>query len=399
VTAFILMAVAMTAAAAALLAWPMWRAARGGLDRNTRKRLAALDQARAEGVLDASEYRAKRQRIEGEATTLAPTPGRLPALGIAFVLALPLATWMLYRDVGTPQALDPLLLRHGLAGPQGGNPPDMESAVVALAARMADSPDNLDGWMLLARSYRTMDRFAEARDALAQARRLAPDDVDLMVEYAEALALASPNRRIDGESLTLLETAIQRAPAHQRALWLLGIARIQQGDNAGAIAYWERLLRLLPDDSDIALQIREQIAEARGEVPLMAPAPPLATTTAPDADAPRLTLELSLDPALAGRVGASDALFVFARPVGGARAPLAIKRMAAGVLPATVVLGIEDSMIDGMNIGTFPEVEVGARISRSGNAVPQSGDFEAILGPVPNHRREPLRLVIDQVVP
>jgi cytochrome c-type biogenesis protein CcmH len=404
VTAFILLAVAMTAAAAALLVWPMWRAMRGGPDRATRKRLAALEQAREEGVLDDAEYRAKRQRIEVEAPTGQTSRAPLPVAGIVFVLLMPLGVWLIYRDVGTPQALDPLVLEHGLAGPQGGTPPDMESAVRALAARMAAQPDHLDGWMLLARSYRTMDRFGEARDALAQARRLAPDDVDLMVEHAESIALASATRRIDGEALGLLEAAVQRAPAHQRALWLLGISRVQQGDNDGAIAYWQRVLALLPPDSDIALQIQEQIAEARSSAPAPAaveveiPAPP-ASSMAPDGDAPRLTLLVELDPEIKGSVSASDALFVFARPPGGARAPLAIKRMAAGVLPTTITLGVEDAMMPAMTLATFPEVEVGARISRSGNATPQSGDLEGIVGPVPNNRREPLRLVIDRVVP
>jgi cytochrome c-type biogenesis protein CcmH len=397
VTLFVFLTVAMTAAAVLLLALPMWRTARGAPDRETRKRLAALKRARDEGLLDADEYALKRDRILASAPQAGPAQGRLPIAGIAFLLLLPLGTWWVYREVGTPQALDPLVLRHGLAGPAGANPPDMDSAIRALAQRMAENPDNLDGWMLLARSYRTVERFAEARDALAQARRLAPNDIDLMVEYAEANALASPTRRIDGESLALLETAIGRAPGHQRALWLLGISRLQQGDNAGAVAYWEQLLRLLPDDSDVAMQIREQIAEARGAAPALAPVPPLATT-APGNDAPRLTLEVSLDPALAAGIGASEALFVFARPAGGARAPLAIRRMAAGALPATVTLGIEDAMVEGMNIATFPEVEVGARISRTGNAVPQRGDLEGIVGPLPSDTREPIRLVIDRVV-
>ncbi|HRQ64639.1 MAG TPA: c-type cytochrome biogenesis protein CcmI [Xanthomonadaceae bacterium] len=404
-TAFILLAVAMTAAAAALLAWPMWRAMRGAPDRDTRKRLAALDKARNEGVLDEAEYRAKRQRIQAEAPAPEATRASLPVAGIVFVLLLPLGAWLIYRDVGTPQALDPLVLEHGLASPQGAAPPDMESAVRALAARMAAEPDHLDGWLLLARSYRTMERFADARDALAQARRLLPDDVDLMVEHAESMALASATRRIDGEALALLERAVQRAPAHQRALWLLGISRVQQGDNEGAIDYWQRVLALLPPDSDIALQIQEQIAEARGSAfgaAGMESAPQVSTTPpAPIADesGPMLTIEVELDAELAGSVGASDALFVFARPVGGARAPLAIKRMAAGVLPIMLTLGIEDAMMPAMTLATFPEVEVGARISRSGTATPQSGDLEAIVGPVPSNTREPIRLVIDRVVP
>lgn len=400
-TGFILLAVAMTATAAALLAWPMWRASRGGPDRATRKRLAALDKARDEGLLDDAEYSAKRGRIEADAQAQPAPSARLPVLGMIFVLLLPVGTWLLYRDVGSPQALDPLLLQHGLAGPQRGDPPDMESAVRALAARMAEQPDNLEGWMLLARSYRTMERFADSRDALAQALRLAPGDTDLMVEYAESMALASPSRRIDGEAQRLLETALQRTPAHQRALWLLGISRVQQGDNDGAIEYWQRLLALLPPDSDIALQIQEQIAEARGttaQQPMPATTAPRAATQA-DSDQPLLTLEVSLSPELQQSVGASDALFVFARPIGGARAPLAIKRMAAGVLPTTITLGIEDAMMPAMTLATFPEIEVGARISRSGNAVPQSGDLEVIAGPVRNDRREPLRLVIDRVVP
>ncbi|MCB1569586.1 MAG: tetratricopeptide repeat protein, partial [Xanthomonadales bacterium] len=106
-------------------------------------------------------------------------------------------------------------------------------------------------------------KFAESRDALKRAYELEPDNNDLTVEYAQALALSGEGRRIAGESRELIERVLKADPGHQRALWLIGISDYQAGDYNAAITAWNQLLPGLPPESDIAKSVREQIADAQ----------------------------------------------------------------------------------------------------------------------------------------
>ena len=130
--------------------------------------------------------------------------------------------------------------------------------------------------------------------------------------------------------------------------------------------------------------------------PAPAPAP---APAAPSADAPRLVVEVSLDPKLAGRLDPDATLFVFARAANGPPMPLAIERLKASQLPLSVTLDEGKGMLPEMKLSMFPQVVIGARVSKSGNATPSSGDLQALSAPVDVQRREPVVLSIDQVVP
>ncbi len=398
----------------------------------------ALEQAHEAGVLDAAEYRRKLALLG------AGSPQGRPARTLPLVLAvlLPMMAFGLYRQLGEPQALDPglrapsatagaRLVRPGdaptaadtsAAPANADGAPSMDQAVAGLAERMRGEPDDLEGWLLLGRAYKSMERFAPARDALSNAFRLAPDDPEVLVEYAEALALSSDTRRIGGESLLLIQRALGIEPDHQRGLWLLGISSMQAGVPSDAVTVWERLLPMLEGAARDSLQ--EQLDDARaraGLAPregagqpsvaaaLQSPAAPaVAATSAPAAgtttgaalaDAPRLVVDVDIDPALKAQVGASDVLFVYARAAEGPRMPLAIQRLSAGSLPVRVVLDDSTSMMPTLKLSTMPQVVVGARISKSGQATPQSGDLETVSAPMSNLTSETLSLRIDRVVP
>ena len=179
----------------------------------TRRKLKALEQARADGVLTADEYAAKRAEFGAElrADSDLRTPRSRASLvaAIAVVLLLPMAAIVLYREIGAPQALDPANLV-ARADDQGDHTANLEAAIAQLAEKMKQEPNNTEGWILLGRAYKSARRFAEARDALKHAHDLAPDDADLMVDYAEALIFAGTDRHIQGEALALIEQAIRK---------------------------------------------------------------------------------------------------------------------------------------------------------------------------------------------
>lgn len=413
-TLFLLLAAAMLAGALALVLRPLLRRDAG--DTDIARRLEALDRALADGVLDEAEFGHKRKALlaEQSAAPAASRPALLPVLAMA--LLLPLGSVLVYLTIGTPQALDPALSAVAASGEAphagGDGTPQMEQAIAGLEKRLEAEPDNVDGWMLLGRAYKTLQRFEPARDALKRAFDLKPNDPDVMVEYAEAIALADPERDIAGEPQALLEQAVSDNPKHERALWLLGIGAAQVGDYTGAIARWEALLPLLDaEDGEVRTQVEAQLAEARSRAGLPAAAPaaapaPAAATTAPAAtpaaatSGPRLTIEVDIAPELAARLAPTDVLYVFARAAEGPRMPLALQRLPGAKFPLTVTLDDSMAMMPSMTLSSAPTVVVGARVSKTGVANAQSGDLEIISAPLaPATQDGPLRLVINTVVP
>jgi cytochrome c-type biogenesis protein CcmH len=413
---FVVCAALMIAAALAFVLVPLLRHRSHATDPSAR-RLRALDQALAAGVIDADEHSRKRQALIAATGSMAPArPSRAAFAALLLVaLLLPASALLLYRLVGTPQALDPA----NVAAVPDEHGPDMEKAIAALAARLVETPGDAEGWALLARAYQATGRNQESLDAYRRAYELAKDNPAVTVEYAQALAVAAPDHRIAGESRDLLEGVLKKDASNQRALWLLGISDYQAGHYDSAIARWNTLLPLLEANSDVAASVKQQIAEAEAKRDgKEAPAPPtpparessqgIAASAAPTkddaasgtaADAPRLTVQVSLDPKLADKLDADATLFVFARAASGPPMPLAIQRLKASQLPLTVTLDESMGMLPNMKLSMFPQVVIGARVSKSGNALPQSGDLQILSAPLDVHRSEPIALAIDQVVP
>ncbi|MBN8884181.1 MAG: c-type cytochrome biogenesis protein CcmI [Rudaea sp.] len=414
-TAFLFFAALMLVAALAFVLVPLLRgrAATDAAD-ETRRKLKALETAKADGILTAEEYAAKRAALGEELLASAPTTATRTQSAfysaLAVALLLPAAAILLYRELGAPAALDPanLIARAGEEGE--GHAGNIDAAIAQLAEKMKQDPSNAEGWTLLGRAYKSTQRFAQARDALKHAHDLAPDDGDIAVDYAEAIVLAGTDRRIQGEALALIEQAIKANPQNQKGLWLAGIADSQAGKYDDAIAKWNTLLPLLPPDSDVATSIREQIAQAqalRDGKPMPAPAVAGSSPTAPKAaddkqentSGPHISVKVALDPKLKDKVAPGDTLFVFAKAASGPPMPLAIAKLTAAQLPASVVLTDAMSMMPQMKLSTFPQIIIGARISKSGQAIAQSGDLQTLSAPLPNTRGEPVELTIDQVVP
>jgi cytochrome c-type biogenesis protein CcmH len=413
----------LIACALAFLVRPLlWGAGRG--DADLARKLKALKDAHAAGVLGEAEFTDKLKALVANPSVEArPAPARRVALVLA--LLLPLAATALYLMIGSPAALDPA--RVAAPAPDAANPhagggdasgPEMAKAVEGLAARMQKQPNDLEGWLLLGRAYLAMQRFADARDALKHAIDLAPGNDDVTVEYAEALALSASTRRIEGEPRAMIERVLKKDPKHQRALWLTGIAEAQDEHYPQAVKAWETLLAELPADAEIAQSVRAQIKEARERagmppapnVPTAAPAAPAAVAAATDNPAApsapatasggaSITVRVELAPELKSKVAPDAALFVFARAVSGPPMPLAVRRMKASELPATVQLNDGMGMTPQMNLSSAAEVIVGARISNSGNATPSSGDLQALSQPVSTKARgAEITLTIKDVV-
>ena len=313
------------------------------------------------------------------------------ALGLAFVL--PLATLGLYRLLGTPAALVP--------GAEVARDLTPQQAIADLRRELDAHPNDADGWSTLGQAYAALQQPADAADAFAHALKLRPDDADLLVAWAEADSMASPQHTINDLARARLQRAVMINPEHQRGLWLLGISDFQRGRYADAVAVWQRLLPLLPAGSQIAQAVSQQVAlaQSRGGLPVTAPmiAPPVAASAAATAVAPHLQVHVVIAPALAGRIPAGAVLFVFARAPNGPPMPLAVQKLPAH-LPATVVLTDGMGMSPAMNLSSVPDVVITARISASGQPLPQAGDLEGRSAVVPVRQTAPIRVTIDKVL-
>ena len=189
---------------------------------------------------------------------------------LAMLLLLPAASLWIYSEVGTPEAIDlPAQPAGHTAAGAAADPmsaKEMDTMLEGLRARLTETPADLDGWVLLARTLKTMQRFPQAVEALEIAYRIAPDDPFVMVELAEARIFTSTDGRIDADSVAMLERAVEAAPNQQKGLWLLGVAAAQAGDDAFAISYWESLLALLEAGSPVAQSVQAQVNEARARL-------------------------------------------------------------------------------------------------------------------------------------
>lgn len=273
------------------------------------------------------------------------------------------------------------------ASSAGGDPARAQIAAMVdqLAERLKSRPDDAEGWQMLSRSYAALGRHAEAVEAYRKAVALNPRDPSLLVDLGASL-VALDRDAMHGEPTRLVERALALDPAHPKALAFAGLIAFDRKDYPTAVKHWEALSRVEPPDSPFAQQIRASVAQARQLAGLppsaeAAPAAVPATSSPSPAGAPaRVSGTVRLAPSLKDRVAPDDTLFVFARAAGeGApRMPLAILRRQAKDLPLQFTLDDSLSMSPAARLSGATQVVVGARLSRSGDAMPQPGDLQGL---------------------
>ncbi len=383
-----------------------------------KRQIAQIDELIQGGMLTGDAAKQARARLEEEllgavlqsASPSPPTPTPAPApepsfsgerpsaktwLGIAgFVVAVGVAgyAWLGNREglAVAPGATAPAAAASGAAHAMGVT--QIEGLIEKLAERLKNAPEDAEGWSMLGRSYSVLGRHAEAVPAYKRVIELRPTDGQAHADLADALASAT-GKSLDGEPEQLIAKALTLEPDNPKALSLSGTIAFNRGDAAGAARQWERALKNLEPGSDMARQMQGALDEARLRAGLPAQSPAAAVAaTGQDAAAPASTQgaapaaasgatvqgRVTLAASLAGKASPDDTVFVFARPVAGARAPLAILRKQVKDLPIEFTLDDSLAMSPSMRISTVTEVVVGARISKSGNAMPQPGDLQGL---------------------
>lgn len=381
--------------------------------------LAELDTDLQTGRLDENQYAAARRDLERELLTdlsptgsaAAPTERSGQWVVLLLVAAIPLLAVGLYEHLGSKQII-PLLARAPSTPPTASatrtdGQHSIEQMIEQLAERLRQQPDDVQGWRLLAKSYFVQKRYPDAVTAYRNAERLEPDDPELLADYADALTM-STGGKFTAEAGALLERALAIQPDNVKALWLIGHWKNQQAAYTEALEYWQQAAALLPPGGEDAAVLARQIGQVQqrlGITPVAAAQPPATPASAmtvadqPAAGGGAITVTVTLDPALAAQAAPGDTVFIFARALQGPRMPLAIVRKQVRDLPVSVTLDDSQAMSPAMVLSKFDQVQVGARISKSGNAMPQSGDLQGTVAPVATRDGAAIELTIDSTVP
>ncbi len=365
-----------------------------------RDQLAELDADLARGSIDREQWEVARGDLQRGLLEAVDVPSanasapvkRSKAAAIAVAVAVPLISVSLYLGLGNPQGLEPGKVSAAQGAPHELTPEQINSMVARLAQKLESEPDNAEGWIMLGRSYNALGRFAEAAAAYAKAEARFPTNAQLLADYADSLAMAQ-GQSLQGKPEALILRALQADGNNLKALALAGTAEFEKNDFAKAIEYWKRMLPLLPADSEMGNSVRASIQEAQekqGGMPKSStpmaqdkqPGAAKSSTATAAVKAKSVSGTVKLAAALAARAAPEDTVFVLARPAQGGRMPLAAVRVKVKDLPMTFSFDDSMAMNPSAKLSDFAEVVVAARVSKSGNVVPQRGDLEGVSKPL-----------------
>ena len=402
-----------------------------------RDQLAELEADLNNDVLSKEQYEKSKQELQkrmlqdvnvsrsGSESQISSSKTRGLVTAVVVILAIPLSAVSLYMAVGDTRGLLPQsqlanatqFHSENMAGmPQGHA--EIKSVVDNLVARLQSNPEDIEGWVMLGRTYAIMGQFQEASATYGKLVEMIPDNAQLLSDYADVLAMTN-NGSLIGRPAELISQALSIDPEYPKALALAGTVEFEKENYEQAANYWQKLLGLIPQDSQLATSVSNSIDQAKSlaakgkedqpvqlaqnskvssDLPSETKAVSESTPLVDPTDPTKISGKVTIKPDLMSKVLPNDVLFVFARAKTGPKMPLAILRLSAKDLPATFSLDDDMAMTPTMKMSSFPEVVIGARVSKSGQAVPTSGDLEGFSQPVKLGAKD-VMITIDQVIP
>jgi cytochrome c-type biogenesis protein CcmH len=346
-----------------------------------RDQILDLDREHDSGHISDEEWQQSRDELSMrllEDTSAADDPvakTEKPAVWTAVVLAvaLPISAMGFYMWVGEPEALNPMALK----SPDQVDQKDLAKLAETLADKLQSQPENLQGWVMLGRTYRTLENFDASIKAYDAALKLSADD-DLQLERIEVIAMQRQGN-FDGEPWRVIRDILQKDPQHYGALLTAGSASYAERKYADALKYWEQARKPLEANHPDLPGLENAIATVRETMGLPAKAASTGSSTSSGSAAASSALnvsgQISLSAALKAKASPNDAVFVYATPANGDRMPLAIMKTTVSQLPLNFTLDDSTAMTPDRKLSAAGEVFIKVRVSKSGNAMPQSGDL------------------------
>lgn len=379
-----------------------------------RARLDELEQDVNNGIISEEDANAARKEME-YSLLRESRPGTAPAdtnsgninksgekiTAFIIAVALPIFAISMYLFLGQPELLTKQTpsAKEPVADSMPADHPPMDKMVIKLAERLKQEPDDAEGWWTLANTYMSMQRFSDAVDAMEHLYVLAGDDPRVLLRYADALVMANDGR-FAGKPAELIEKALALEPENILGLWLAGMAAREQGKYREAVGFWHRLLPKLENDPQSRQEVIKIIRSVQQNPDSdLDMASVSIEQGANETGLPSLTVEVSLAPEFSEQTHPDDILFVYAKAIEGPPMPVAIVRKKVSGLPLEVILDDSSAIMPTNKLSGYDTVNIGARISKSGQATPQSGDLESDTITAKPGSKETIKLVIRNRVP
>jgi cytochrome c-type biogenesis protein CcmH len=235
-----------------------------------RDQLAEIDRDRARGLLNAEQAEAARAEIGRRilALSVPATPGSAAtapfAVATIAVLLLPVAAWLLYARLGSPALPDQPFAERAAAAKQVAEAaphPDIGEALAKLSAHLNEHPEDLTGWLLLARAELRLGHYPQSVEAYRRAVDLSGHRVDIVGDWGEAQVLAA-NGTVTPAAREAFTAGLGEPETAPRSRYYLALAQLQQGDTKGALQAWVDLAGDAPADAEWLPLVRQRIAEA-----------------------------------------------------------------------------------------------------------------------------------------
>ncbi len=371
-----------------------------------KQRLVELKAQLASGALTEIQYQEQYTELEttlNDDLDLSKKENQINKSGkwviVPIVLGVPVLAASLYMVLGDFDAIEKVKTEQTVAQ-QNSKMPDVKAMVAGLAERLKQQPDDPEGWLMLGRSYKYMQQYDKAAEAFAQAHRLMGDQTDLLLQYADSLAMAQKGS-LKGKASELVLKAVKQSPDNQTALWLAGMAKAESGDYAEALQYWQKLQKMFPPESKSYQEVTNLIAQIQGQQPGLQAREEAVVTQDENRkiDKPaEVQIKVNLSQHLQDKTSPEDTVFIYAQAMNGPRMPLAIVKQKVKHLPLTVTLSDQQAMTPMMKLSSFEQVKLIARISKSGSAIPQSGDLIGSISPVSTAEKKLVEIEISKEI-
>jgi cytochrome c-type biogenesis protein CcmH len=352
------------------------------------QRLMEDSQRTSAGASSSDQVKLSQALLSPDAAAVGVQPTRSPWMRWtlpALAVLIPAVSISLYLLVGSPGALD-FVQNQAPGAEEPFTPEKLAQMAEQLNERLTQEPNNADGWVMLARVERSLSHFENAEKALSKSLSLSMND-DVLIERAEVLAQIN-HGSFKGEPWNIIQKVLKANPDQGNALLLAGSAAFSEDRYTDALKYWQHVQNLVPPNSPDAQALTEAIAKAQEragikptQAPMQGPAQGV-SKAAPQSSSSQVTGRVSLSADVLKHVHPKDTVFIYAVPVSGSKMPLAMIRTTVDQLPYDFVLSDKNAMNPAANLSSVKEVTLKARVSESGNAMPQPGDLGVTLGPV-----------------
>ncbi|HHL19744.1 MAG TPA: c-type cytochrome biogenesis protein CcmI [Thiothrix sp.] len=382
-----------------------------------KQQLAELEIERKEGNIEADAYESAKNELEqalyddlegADKTVAKDTNATETRYGLIFTaLFIPLLAIGLYNLIGKQEAIAQSSMKHPDNMTQDEKRTSISKMLSKLENKLKEEPNNIEGWLMLGRSYMVVGRNDDAMKAYTKAADLSPESTNALLQIADGIATVKEGD-LTGKPETLVLKALQKEPDNIMALWLAGMAAKQRGVNAQALQHWTKLEPMLDPASEERRKVRALIAEVGGSVAALpttnqVPATAASTTTTIQTSSSEqatsgkgIKVTISIADALKAKVSPETTVFIYAKAMAGPPMPLAAMRKQVKDLPLEVMLDDSMAMMPQLKLSGFEAVKVGARISLSGTPKAQKGDLFSEKTAV--KAGDQVELVIDSVV-